>query len=281
LTDNNPDFIFFSVFGYQHFKFRCKKIFYTGENIRPDFTVCDYAFSFDLDDNQGRNYRLPLYVQYDDVTKLTLPKHPDELLKKKTDFCNFVYSNPDCKRRIKFFRKLSKYKKVDSGGRILNNIGYFVPNKIEFLSKYKFTIAFENGEYPGYTTEKLFEPMLAGSVPIYWGNPQVRKDFNTKSFINSYDFKNDDELIDRIIEIDQDDELYLQILNEPYFINNTVNQYVDEKNILKKFEEIFNSLTEPIYVNSPAYSESTFTRKVFLIKKRIKNYTFYLKRIFF
>ena len=38
------------------------------------------------------------------------------------------------------------------------------------------TIAFENSSFPGYTTEKIFEPMLEGSIPIYWGNPRVDED---------------------------------------------------------------------------------------------------------
>ena len=44
-------------------------------------------------------------------------------------FCNFVASNGNCQERNDFVSKLSKYKKVDCGGRWMNNIGYSVSNK--------------------------------------------------------------------------------------------------------------------------------------------------------
>ena len=56
---DDPDFLIFSVFGNSHNRFRCKKIFYTGENIRPDFNICDYSISFDYL-NDSRNIRFPL-----------------------------------------------------------------------------------------------------------------------------------------------------------------------------------------------------------------------------
>jgi len=59
--------------------------------------------------------------------------------------------------------------------------------KINFIKNYKFTIAFENSTSPGYTTEKLWQPMLSGSVPVYWGNPEVDRMFNTRSFVNVHE----------------------------------------------------------------------------------------------
>jgi hypothetical protein len=243
LTEN-PDFLFYSVFGESYRKYDCIRIFYTGENRRPNFYECDYAFSFDHDDYGGRNYRLPVYVGHTscDVTELTREKPDlDSIVTSKTKFCNFLVSNSKAKERIEFFYKLSKYKKVDSGGRFLNNIGGPVKNKMEFIQDYKFTIAFENSSYPGYTTEKILDPMCCHSIPIYWGNPFVYKDFNTKSFINCHEYEDFDEVIERIIEVDSDNELYKRYLAEPYFNNNEVNEYVKKDNILRKFEYIFSN----------------------------------------
>lgn len=47
ITDR-PDFLVYSWFGRSHLAHDCVRIYYTGENDRPDFNVCDYAFSFDL-----------------------------------------------------------------------------------------------------------------------------------------------------------------------------------------------------------------------------------------
>ena len=218
ITDN-PDYLFFSVFGNKHLNYKCKKIFYTGENIAPPLYYCDYSFSFDYLDDE-RNYRLPHYLLYDGYYELQRPKIIDESLAKRK-FCNFVVSNNGCQERNNFYTELSKYKKVDSGGRFANNIGYAVDSKVKFQSEYKFSIAFENNAYrpqhPGYTTEKIMEPMTVNSVPIYWGNPEIGKEFNTKSFINVYDFDHIDSVINYIEYLDNNDKKYLELLSQPWF----------------------------------------------------------------
>lgn len=240
---DNPDILIYSVFGCNFVRYNCIRVFYTGENIRPNFQECDYAFSFDYTED-NRNYRLPIYALYADVKKLLEPKPTlNDILRTKTKFCNFIVSNPYAKKRIDFFHKLSQYKKVDSGGKVLNNIGGPVANKWEFIKEYKFTIAFENESHPGYTTEKIFEPFLFHSIPIYWGNPFIDRDFNTKSFVNYHHYGDDEAVIEQIITIDSNPDLYAQYLLEPYFIDNKVNRYVDTDNILKKFEEIFSMRT--------------------------------------
>lgn len=58
---DRPDFLIYSVFGRKHRKYKCVKIFYSGENVRPNFDECDFAFSFDY--LLGRHhYCLPLYA---------------------------------------------------------------------------------------------------------------------------------------------------------------------------------------------------------------------------
>ncbi len=235
----NPDFLIYSVYNYNFRKYKCIRILFTGENVRPNFNECDFAFSFDYDEYKGRNYRLPLYALYGDVKKLLEPKNVDEIIKSKTKFCNFLVSNPKGKERIEFFHKLNEYKKVDSGGKVLNNIGYKVDDRFEFIKDYKFTIAFENSSYPGYTTEKIFQPMKVHSIPIYWGNPKVETDFNTKSFINIHDFDNFDQAIEHIIKVDKDENLYRKYLEQSYFTDNKVNKYINEDNFLERFDFIY------------------------------------------
>ena len=232
---NNPDYLFFSVFGNNHLKYNCKKIQYVGENIPP--YNCNYSFSFEP--TEGNNYRLPHYLLYEGYYDL-VNKNIDESLANRK-FCNFVVSNGGCDKRNNFFNKLSKYKKVDSGGRHMNNLGYLVDDKRKFQSGYKFSIAFENNAYRpehiGYTTEKILEPMVVNSIPIYWGNPKIDLEFNTKSFVNYYDFKNEDDMIEYIIELDKNDNLYLEKLNELWFFENIIpknNKIENIKSFLEK-----------------------------------------------
>src|SRR3989339_543510 len=123
------------------------------------------------------------------------------------------------------------------GINFLKNYPYI--KKLKFLKNYKFTIAFENSVTPGYNTEKLIHPIIANSIPIYFGDPFVSRDFNTKSFINVHDFKNMDDVIKRIIQIDNDDKLYERILNEPWLKDNKKNKYMDKKKLKKRIKEIF------------------------------------------
>lgn len=238
---NNPDYLFFSLFGNQHQQVNCKKIFYTGENITPPLDYCDYSFSFDFLDDE-RNYRLPHYLLYPGYYDLQNPKQIEKSLAKRK-FCNFVVSNGNCDKRNSFFEKLSKYKKVDSGGRFMNNINGPVSDKRLFQSEYKFSISFENNAYrpenPGYTTEKIMEPMTVNSIPIYWGNPEISKDFNTKSFINYYDFNSEDDLIGYIIELDKNDDKYLEKLNQPWFTDYKIPEDNKIENIKSFLYKIF------------------------------------------
>ena len=238
---SNPDYLFFSIFGNSHQNYKCVKIFYTGENIAPPLGYCQYSFSFDYL-NDSRNYRLPHYLLYDGYYELNRPKIIEDSLANRK-FCNFVASNGNCQERNQFVIELSKYKKVDSGGRWMNNIGYAVSDKRKFQSEYKFSISFENNayrpQYPGYTTEKIMEPMTVNSVPIYWGNPLINKEFNTKSFINFYDFGTFEEMINYIINIDKDNDRYLEILRTDWFENNIIPESNKLENIKSFLYKIF------------------------------------------
>ncbi len=267
---DNPDFLIFSCYGMEHLNYNCYRIFYSGENVRINWNGCDYAFSFDYLEN-NRHFRLPNWVWYDDPTKLIEPKNSvDQIMQSKTRFCNMVVSNPLAKKRIDFFNKLSRYKMVDSGGRYLNNIGGPVVNKLDFISNYKFTIAFENSSFPGYATEKIFEPMLVGSIPIYWGDPEIERDFNTRSFLNWHDFGSDEKLIEYIIELDNNDSLYAEMLKQSWFRDNKLPDCVSNVKIINMFKIIF---TES-YMNRPVAQQKNriFKYKSSLFLKRVDDY---------
>lgn len=239
---SKPDFVIYSVTGFEHLRYNCVRIFYTGENFRPDFSQCDYAFSFDYPTNE-RNFRLPLYRLYSEYSDLLKPRQAQKIIGEDRKFCCFLVSNPGAQVRIDFYNLLSKYKPVDSGGKVLNNIGYQIgpdAEKISWLQGYKFSIAFENASYPGYTTEKLLHGLVANTVPIYWGNPLVARDFNPKTFINCHDFASFDEAVDAVIKVDQDPSLYKEYLNQPLLPDNIEIDDCKEENILDRFEMIFN-----------------------------------------
>lgn len=226
---DQPDYLFYSCFGSEYLNYDCIRIFYTGENLCPDFNLCDYGIGFEYLTLQDRYFRYPLFYisQYKDEYDLMLQKNrnPEEKLLEKKGFCSMVVSagvKTDAAGgcdpiREKIFEKLCEYKTVASGGRYLNNIGMpqGVPDKLEFQKKYKFALCFENCSYPGYCTEKIVQAFAAGTVPIYWGDPMIEETFNEKAFVNCNGCDSLDEVVSRIKEIDENNELYLAMLREP------------------------------------------------------------------
>lgn len=235
---DTPDILFYSAFGTRFLTHRGIRVFYTGENVLPDFSQCDYSFSFSWDGYGGRNCRLPLYLLESDLAPPPPRPAAADIVAQQRAFCNFVYSNPRAQRRIEFFKKLSARKAVDSGGKVCNNLGGVVEDKLSFLQHYKFTIAFENQSAPGYTTEKIFEPMVANSIPIYWGNPLIGQEFNTQSFINVHDFGSDEEAIERVLEIDANEQLYTEYLQRPWRAPNALRQEDYEQQVMAHLQNI-------------------------------------------
>lgn len=225
LVDNpsDADILIYCVFGDTHKQFNGLKIFCTGESAMPKWDECDYALTF-LRDNilyPECHYRLPLWMFYSYAypsKKIEqFPLSPEDILKRHHKFCNFVYSNGNPKERIHFFHLLSQYKRIDSSGSLLNNTGVFTRDKIDFCSRYKFTIAFENYPSRGYVTEKLSDALAAGSLPIYWGAPDVTMDFNPTRFINVRDFRDFREIALYVKHLDTHDDEYLDYFKQPLF----------------------------------------------------------------
>ncbi|MBR5234575.1 MAG: glycosyltransferase [Bacteroidaceae bacterium] len=214
---DTPDYLFCSVFGEEHLRYDCVKIFYTGENQCPDFNLYDYAIGFEHLTLGDRYMRLPIYYlnRYQKYFRLMQEKHINPVPEKK-GFCSFVYSNDRASAvREQFFNQLSEYKKVSSGGRYRNNIGAPVEDKLAFELEHKFSFSFENSSYPGYCTEKLVQSFAAQTVPIYWGDPTVAETFNKEAFINCLDYSSWDEVLDEVKRIDANPELYERMLKSP------------------------------------------------------------------
>ena len=170
ITNDSPDIIFFSCFGNNHRHYNCKKIFWTGENVRPNFSECDLALTFDYSDHP-KHYRFPCYsvrwfeilnrerFSISDVTISETTLLEAKTYHTKPGFCAFVHGNGGEGRnqwgnlqdgvikRNELLTMLSSYRKVDSAGTWRNNMGYTVDGvaKFNFIKNYKFTFAIENG----------------------------------------------------------------------------------------------------------------------------------------
>ena len=238
---DNPEYLVYSCFGYSHRHYEnAIKLFISLERIRPNFDECDYAISSYEISNVGDRYMrkpwsFPIISKYEtiyNISKYWEEKGVINATEKK--FCAWVVSNGGCSTRNKFFNMLSKYARVDSGGRYRNNIGRRVNNKMEFLAHYKFSICFENSKENGYGTEKLPQAFNSGTIPIYWGDDSMLEIYNNKSYIHIKDESEFQEKINYIMEIDKNDTLYNEIIHQDVYLdkkkqqrlNDTYNEFI-------------------------------------------------------
>jgi hypothetical protein len=245
---DSPDVVFYSCFGNDYLKYSCTRIFYSPENWRPDFNQCDYAVTFDYI-NDERHLRMPLwalyYVSYE--KKGWRPASAGETSTRfeqwanRPEFCCMIVSNANAGERIEFFHRLNAQLRVDSAGKWNNTVGKSIPagteNKFDFIGNYRFVISFENGAYPGYTTEKILEPLLAGCIPIYWGDPEVERDFNPRRFIHVRDSADYDRAIQAILDIEREKDRARPLLDGPIFSGDAAPVYLGEDYVAKKLLE--------------------------------------------
>lgn len=67
-------------------------------------------------------------------------------------------------------------------------------SKAETLSRYNFALCFENQALKGWITEKLFDCLFAGTVPVYWGATDVNDFVPAEAFVDMRQFKDFGEL---------------------------------------------------------------------------------------
>jgi hypothetical protein len=238
---DDPDVLIFTHYGHRNRLYSCKKIFYTQERYLPDWKQCDAAVTSAFCDDP-RTYYFPYFAAHRRGEDLVRPSNfdPEKILRQNRGFCSFLhkYADRTVQARGDFFHELSRRKKVDSGGRAFNNVGYEVPGtagkaKMEFISRYRFHIAFENRMTPGWTTEKFTDAFEASAVPIYWGDQHALQWFNPKAYVNLNQFRDFGECCDYILHLENTPDDYVKMLSEPPFLNNRVPEIYSQDRLLE------------------------------------------------
>ena len=223
---SDPDFVICSNRGspFEYMKYDCVRIMFMGENISPDFTVFDYAIGFDYITFHDRYFRLPLVFYKSDakpwVPEVLTENQAWQILKQKKYFCNFIYGHASSHgMREALFRELSRYKAVISPGSYLNNTEVSgkatrcpYGKKLQYLAESKFTIAGDSVVHPGFVTEKIMDPFLYHSIPIYFGNPEIDKDFNTEAFVWCRNEADMERVFAEVQYLDTHDDAYIAML---------------------------------------------------------------------
>lgn len=104
-------------------------------------------------------------------------KQPVERLPEKNKVCMFISSPCNQSHRQEYLYEFMKYTDVDSYGTFCKNRVLAVDmgrdTLLEVIKDYKFVIAFENAVALDYVTEKFYNPLIAGTVPVYFGAPNI------------------------------------------------------------------------------------------------------------
>ena len=256
----NPDYFFYTTFSCNCYlpKYQNSVIIaYFAENQLPDFDIADYGIAHGHINYLDRYIYSPSIFRnllYKNISNKDFKLARENALKQKnrTKFCAALISNVEGKR-IELMEEINKYKKIDHGGSYNNNVGGKVQDKVSFLKSYKFSIAMENSDTDGYTTEKIMESFLGGTIPIYYGGYMLDEFFNPKSYILIRGKRDLKKKIEYIKKIDNDDELYRSILKE--------NVLLDEK-VVESFDKAQKEFFLNIFDQDKKYA------------KRIDNYHF-------
>ena len=128
---------------------------------------------------------------------------------------------------MEYFLSICKYKNK------------FIVNH-EKLKEYKFSICFENFACDGWITEKIFDSLFAGCVPVYWGAGDVTNFIPPGTFIDFRDFKDFEELERFLVTMDEKTYYgYIEKINA--FAQSPLYARFSQKHFIEEMTQIFES----------------------------------------
>jgi hypothetical protein len=265
------DILLESIFGSSTYLYAKKwkySFLFSGES-RLNSWYKDYTCVLYGEKNHDNIINIPLFIPMlycsNKFEKINDKKNIKNVPKK--NICAII-SNPCGEQRNYFLNELEQKIPIDYGGGYKNNIPkveykYDTQEFIDFVSQYKFVITMENSRCETYITEKILHGFNSGNIPIYWGSLNVCDYFNEERFINLHDISNTNDVINKIIEIANDDNKYLEIVNKPVYKNNCLERNIesivnDIKNLI--FEKSYNLITKAFFISSPIFETKRFGR---------------------
>ena len=251
IDQENPDLVISHLFGRSYLNYDCLKIIYCYENRigNPDFA--DLAITSNEFPKNNNHFKVCFMPEVENILISRKNKYYNA---KKTKFCTFIYGNKRAKARIVFCKKLMKYKHIDCFGRVLNNAKENVPENIPesdrqlyIYKDYKFSIAFENSSDFGYLCEKIIEPLKVGTIPIYWGAPDVGDYINPECFINVNDFDSFDDCINYVKKVDADPELYQKYIDADIILPSSRLYHMNRASLEEWLKQKITQVSSPRY----------------------------------
>ena len=99
-------------------------------------------------------------------------------------------------------------------------------------------ICFDNHSSEYYVSEKIGNAYLSGCILIYWGMKNIEHVINPKCFIHIRSEDDFEIALNRIKELNENEELYKKMFDEPLFHYNKVPYYFTKEWISNQIDKI-------------------------------------------
>lgn len=183
------------------------------ENEYPWFRLPEIRENFDLmmSYRQDADVVYPFY-RHEYVELLSQKVSTDH---KQNKCCMSASGRMHSGGRLQYLKELQKHTGINLYGMFSNSkhlqSNREIDDRPNIFREYKFVISFEDAIDTDYVTEKFFDPLIAGSVPVYFGAPNI-DDFapGDNSFVNIRNYKNPKALAQFINSCYEDEQLYAQ-----------------------------------------------------------------------
>lgn len=126
----------------------------------------------------------PNFFQYNPPAS-NMPWIKEPKIYEKNKLCSYITSFKQFTsghiKRMELFEKLKNNPNFKD--HIFGRDYKFIPDKLDGLKDYMFSIVVENSIYPKYYTEKITDCFATGTVPIYYGDASIGEDFDLNGII--------------------------------------------------------------------------------------------------
>jgi hypothetical protein len=236
-----------TIFGVNGFRETIKlaksdyKIFYTAENIHDEGShwkqfedllipekCINLSLGFDyIEDKKYLRFPFWLMANFEPEDTFADIQNKLETYKQiKTDrekFCTLIMRANYNGGRRQFYDMINSIESVSCPSNFMHNDDslrtIYNNDKREYLKNFKFNLCPENDNYSGLVTEKIFDAIFAGCIPIYRGaNNQPEPDIlnqNRILFLQSND--SNDFILQKIKSLLTDSKQFCKFANQPAF----------------------------------------------------------------
>jgi hypothetical protein len=253
--------------------YKVPSVFFSEENLTTLKKYREYKTYLDgqpslamgFDYHSAENYRrFPLWLLYifppdfavkasvDDIRQ-TLDRIEEQSLYPKTKFAAMVASHDGYACRKKVYgcvkntsrsvitQQVSIIDFVHCPGKLLHNDDslqdQYNDDKKAYLKQFLFNICAENASVKGYVTEKLFQAIEGGTIPIYWGAENPEPTILNQQRVIFWDESQPENVLETLEKLYLDEESRKKFLQQPVFTgcaaNEIHNYFVRLQNDLK------------------------------------------------